>query len=81
MGLSRKNVLMLLHERTEKYADKVALGMKTQYGWKELTYRGVGLLSRKLAHYLLTVLNVKKVTGLLFYRNQNPNTERACLLL
>lgn len=54
MGLSRKNVLMLLHERTEKYADKVALGMKTQYGWKELTYRGVGLLSRKLAHYLLT---------------------------
>lgn len=72
MGLSRKNVLTLLHERTEKYADKVALGMKTQYGWKELTYRGVGLLSRKLAHYLLTVLNVKKGDRLAILSESKP---------
>lgn len=72
MGLSRKNVLMLLHERTEKYADKVALGMKTQYGWKEFTYRGVGLLSRKLAHYLMTELKVKKGDRLAILSESKP---------
>lgn len=72
MGLYKKNVLMLLHERTEKYADKVALGMKTQYGWKEFTYRGVGLLSRKLAYYLLKELNVKKGDKLAILSESKP---------
>ena len=60
MGLCKKNVLFLLQERTEKYADKVALGMKNKYGWREFTYRGIGLMSRKLAHYLINELGVKK---------------------
>ncbi len=60
MGLCKKNVLFLLQERTEKYADKVALGMKNKYGWREFTYRGIGLMSRKLAHYLINGLDVKK---------------------
>lgn len=72
MGLSRKNVLMLLQERTEKYAEKVALGMKTQYGWKEFTYRGVGLLSRKLAYYLLMELKVKKGDRLAILSESKP---------
>lgn len=72
MGQKKKNVLMLLHERTEKFADKVALGMKTQYGWKEFTYRGIGLLSRKLAYYLLTKLNVKKGDRLAILSESKP---------
>lgn len=72
MGLGKKNVLMLLHERTEKFADKVALGMKTPYGWKEFTYRGVGLLSRKLAYYLLTELKVKKGDRLAILSESKP---------
>ena len=72
MGLGKKNVLTLLHERTEKFADKVALGMKTPYGWKEFTYRGVGLLSRKLAYYLLTELNVKKGDRLAILSESKP---------
>ena len=72
MGLGKKNVLMLLHERTEKFADKVALGMKTLYGWKEFTYRGVGLLSRKLAYYLLTELKVKKGDRLAILSESKP---------
>lgn len=72
MGLGRKNVLMLLEERTEKYAEKVALGMKNQYGWREFTYRGVGLLSRKIAHYLLTGLNVKKGDRLAILSESKP---------
>ncbi len=72
MGTERKNVLTLLHERTEKYSQKVALGMKTQYGWKEFTYQGVGLLSRKLAHHLLTELNVKKGDKLAILSESKP---------
>ena len=72
MGLGKKNVLTLLHERTEKFADKVALGMKTPYGWKEFTYRAVGLLSRKLAYYLLTELNVKKGDRLAILSESKP---------
>ena len=60
MGLGRKNILSFLQERTEKYADKVALGMKYQYGWKEMTYAGLGNLSRKLGAYLINELQVEK---------------------
>ena len=38
------NVLSLLEDRTNHYSRKIALGMKTQFGWKELTYDGLGLL-------------------------------------
>lgn len=72
MGLSRKNVLMLLQERTEKYADRVALGMKNQYGWREFTYRGIGLMSRKLAHYLMNGLNVQKGDKLAILSESKP---------
>lgn len=60
MGLTRKNVLSLLDERTKKYGERIALGTKTPLGWKEFTYKGIGLLSRKLACYLIDNLEVQK---------------------
>lgn len=72
MGLREKNVLALLHERTEKYSGKVALGMKTKYGWKEFTYSGIGLLSRKIAHYLISELNVQKGDRLAIISESKP---------
>ena len=48
MGFGRKNILSFLQERTDKYSDKVALGMKNQYGWKEMTYSGLSVLSRRI---------------------------------
>ncbi len=60
MKSKKQSILSLLKHRTENYSDRVALGMKTQYGWKELTYSGVGLLSRKLASYLINVVKVEK---------------------
>ena len=60
MGLTRKNVLSLLDERTKKYGERIALGTKTPLGWKEFTYKGIGLLSRKLACYLIENLQVQK---------------------
>lgn len=55
-----RNVLMLLQNKTADYEDKIALGMKSPYGWKEFTYKGVGLLARKLANYMIHTLNIQK---------------------
>ena len=60
MGLGKKNILSLLQERTENYADKVALGMKNRYGWKEMTYSGLGVLSRTIGAYLINDLKLEK---------------------
>ena len=47
MGSREKNVLLLLQDRTEDYKNKIALGIRTAFGWKEFTYKGIGLLSIK----------------------------------
>ena len=52
------NVLSLLEDKTNIYARKIALGMQTQFGWKELTYDGLGLMSRRLAAYLMNDLGI-----------------------
>lgn len=54
------NVLSLLEDKTNMYARKTALGMKTSLGWRELTYDGLGLLSRRVASYLINELGVKR---------------------
>ena len=60
MEKKKQSILTLLKNRTENYSDRVALAMKNQYGWKELTYAGVGNLSRKLASYLINEIKVEK---------------------
>lgn len=60
MKYRKNNVLLLLENKTDDYKDRVALGMKTPMGWKEFTYKGVGTLSRRVASYLITELNVQK---------------------
>ncbi len=60
MESKKQSILTLLKNRTENYSDKVALAMKNQYGWKELTYAGVGNLSRKLARYLIEDVKIEK---------------------
>lgn len=72
MGLRKYNILSLLEERTNKYYDKVALGIKTQMGWKEFSYAGVGMMSRKLAYYLINTLEVKKGERLAILSESKP---------
>ena len=60
MGLRNKNVLALLEDKTLDYQDKVALGTKDAFGWKEFTYKGVGQLSRKIARFIIEELDVLK---------------------
>ena len=72
MGYGRKNILSFLQERTEKYADKVALGMKNQYGWKEMTYSGLGVLSRRIGAYLINDLQFEKGTKVAILSESKP---------
>ena len=60
MKYRSNNVLLLLEDKTDDYQDRVALGIKTALGWKEFTYKGLGLLSRKLGSYLINDLQIQK---------------------
>lgn len=51
--MDQTNVLLFLENRTDELENKIALGMKSNLGWKELTFRGLGVLSRRLANYLI----------------------------
>ena len=66
------NVLSLLEDKTNIYARKIALGMKTQFGWKELTYDGLGLMSRRLAAYLMNDLGLKRDEKLAILSESKP---------
>lgn len=66
------NVLSLLEDKTNDYASKIALGIKTNYGWKEYTYNGLGLTSRRLAAYLMNNLQVQKGERLAILSESKP---------
>ena len=68
----KSNVLSLLEDKTNDYANKIALGIKTSYGWKEFTYNGLGLTSRKLAAYLMNDLGVAKGERLAILSESKP---------
>ncbi len=60
MQLKKRHILSILENKTEDFGDRVALGMRSVYGWREFTYKGVSLLSRKLATYMINELQVEK---------------------
>lgn len=72
MKYKKSNILLLLEEKTEIYNDRVALGIKTALGWKEFTFKGIGLLSRKLASYLINDIQVKKGEKLAILSESKP---------
>lgn len=78
MGLRQKNILSLLNDKTIDFNDRVALGTKTPLGWKEFTYKGVGVLARKLGTYLIENLEVKKGDRLTILSESKPEYG-ACL--
>ncbi len=51
--MDQTNVLLFLENRTETLENKIALGMRSSLGWNELTFRGVNVLSKRLANYLI----------------------------
>lgn len=51
--MDQTNVLKFLEDRTDALENKIALGMKSNLGWHELTFRGLNVLSRRLANHLI----------------------------
>lgn len=72
MKYRKNNILLLLEDKTDIYRDRIALGIKTALGWKEFTYKGIGLLSRKLATYLMHDLQLKKGEKLAILSESKP---------
>lgn len=60
MPNNKGNVLSFLENKTNNYSERVALGMRSSFGWNEFTYHGLGLMSRKIASYLMNNLGIKK---------------------
>ncbi len=55
-----ENIFTLLEQTTNKNSTKVALGMKTLWGWNEFTYKGLSLLAERLGAYLINDLQIPK---------------------
>ncbi len=56
----KENVLSMLEKNTKLYGERIALGKRNKYGWKELTYKGLSLLAMQFASYLITDLQMQK---------------------
>ena len=56
----KENILSLLDKNTKLYGERIALGKRNRYGWKELTYKGLSLLTKQFASYLITDLQIQK---------------------
>ena len=72
MGLRNSGILAHLENKTADYQGRVALGIKGQYGWREFTYKGISLLSRKIGRYLIEDLGIKKGEGLAILSESKP---------
>lgn len=67
-----ENVFSLLEEITVNNSEKISLGMKSKWGWNEFTYKGLGLLSRRLASYLIEDLQIEKGEKLAILSESKP---------
>jgi long-chain acyl-CoA synthetase len=47
------NLLSFLENRAKGLKNSIALSLNTAFGWKELTFDGVGILARHIASYLI----------------------------
>ena len=72
LKLKRRSILSLLENKTCSYEDRIALGIKDDFGWKDFTYKGLGLISRKLARYLIEDLNVAKESRAVILSESKP---------
>lgn len=67
-----ENVFSLLEKITVQNQEKTSLGMKTKWGWNEFTYKGLGLLSRRLASHLINDLKLEKGEKLAILSESKP---------
>ena len=72
MGLRERDFFWLMEKKTFTYEDRIALGVRSNFGWKEFTYKGIGLLTRKLATHMIYDLDTKKGQKLAILSESKP---------
>ena len=70
--LRSSRILEHIENKTAMYEDRVALGIKGQFGLREYTYKGLGLMSRKIARYLIEDIDIKKGTCIAILSESKP---------
>ena len=72
MKTTQRHILSLLENKTSSFENKIALGIKDAYGWKEFNYKCLGLMSRRLARYMIEDLGVEKEQKLAILSESKP---------
>ncbi len=72
MELRNSRILSLMQDKTSDYGERIALGIKGLYGWREITYKGLSLLAEKTARYLIEDLEFKKGDGIAILSESKP---------
>ncbi|MBR6127004.1 AMP-binding protein [bacterium] len=70
--LRNSRILSHIENKTADYENRIALGIKGKYGWREFTYKGLGLLSRKIARYIIEDLEFKKGDAIAILSESKP---------
>lgn len=70
--LRNSRILSLMQDKTTNYGERIALGIKGLYGWREITYKGLSLLAEKTARYLIEDLEFKKGAGIAILSESKP---------
>lgn len=67
-----EHIFALFEKVAEKYNKKVALATKSTWGWREVTYKGLNLMARRLASYLINDLKIDKDERLAILSESKP---------
>ena len=70
--MRNSRILSLMQDKTVDYGERIALGIKGLYGWREITYKGLSLLAEKTARYLIEDLEFKKGDGIAILSESKP---------
>lgn len=67
-----EHIFTLFENVANKNFNKVALAMKSKWGWRECTYKGLSIMAQKLGAYLINDLQVEKGERLAILSESKP---------
>ncbi len=67
-----EHIFTLFEKVANKNSNKVALAMKSKWGWRECTYKGLSLMAQKLGAYLINDLQIEKGERLAILSESKP---------
>ena len=67
-----EHIFTLFEKVANANSNKVALAMKSKWGWREFTYKGLSLMAQKLGAYLINDLKIEKGERLAILSESKP---------